>query len=80
MESFNSVGVKISKNGRNEAELNDRSESSVKLYHSVNNPFVRKDITKKAKLIEYKTNFRPISLVCHISLFIKSIAEGLVFI
>lgn len=60
-EIFSYLGVKIHRNGRNEAELTGRVESALKLYHSLSNTFIgKKEVTTKTKLSVYNTVFKPI--------------------
>lgn len=60
-ETFNYLGVRIHKNGRHEAEVNERLEKTMKLYHSINKAFIRKkEISMKAKISVYKAVYRPI--------------------
>lgn len=60
-ETYNYLGVKVHKGGKNEAELTGRVESALRLYHSLNNTFIRKkEISTKTKMTVYSTVFKPI--------------------
>lgn len=55
------LGVKIQSDGKNEAEINERLESTMKLYHALNSKFIRRrEISTGTKLTVYNTIFRPI--------------------
>lgn len=61
VEQFTYLGVSIDKRGNQEGELNDRIEKTSKLYHAMNNNFIRKrEIAEKTKMMVYKTVIRPV--------------------
>lgn len=63
VDTFKYLGVKIQKTGTMEAELNDRLEAATKLYYSLNNAFIRKkEVSRKTKIIVYKTIFKSVLL------------------
>lgn len=55
------LGAKIQGNGKNSAEINERLENTMKLYHAMNTGFIRKkEISVKTKMSVFNTVFRPI--------------------
>lgn len=61
VDSFKYLGVTIQKDGKNEAEINNRIESAIKVYYALGNTFVRKkEVSKKTKLTVYNTIYKPI--------------------
>ena len=61
VETFTYLGVKIHSNGEMEAEINARIENTMKLYHAMNNTFIRrKEISPKTKMTVYNTIYKPI--------------------
>ena len=58
---FKYLGVKIHRDGKMEADLNDRLESTTKVYYAMSNSFIRKkEISRRTKVTVFKTIFRPI--------------------
>ena len=61
VDSFRYLGVMIHSSGKNEVEITDRVESTIKLYHSLNTAFIgKKEISVKTKMSVYKTVYRPV--------------------
>src|SRR3978361_1128078 len=60
-DSYRYLGVRIHRSGKNEAELNDRIENAVKVYHALNRTLIwKKEVSTGTKMTVYKTIFRPI--------------------
>lgn len=60
-DSYRYLGVMLHESGRNEAELNNRVESAMKIYYALNKKFIRKkEITARTKMSVYNTVFKPI--------------------
>ena len=60
-ETYKYLGVIAHSSGRNEAELNDRIETAMKVYHALNRPFIRKrEVSTSTKMVVYNTVFKPI--------------------
>lgn len=60
VETFKYLGVKVHKDGRNDAEINGRIESALKMYYALGKTFIRKkEVSKKTKMTVYKTIFIP---------------------
>ena len=60
-DSYRYLGVRIHRSGKNEAELNDRIENAMKVYHALNRTLIRKkEVSTGTKMTVYKTIFRPI--------------------
>lgn len=61
IEVFKYLGVSIHKDGREEAEINNRIENTTKLFYALNNTFIRrKEISQKTKMAVYNTIYKPI--------------------
>ena len=58
MKSFKYLGVQFQNNEKQEAEINERISTAMKIYYTLNGNFLRmKAITKKTKVNVYKTIF-----------------------
>lgn len=61
VEIFKYLGISIHQEGKEEAEINNRIESGIKLYYAMNKAFITKrEISKKAKITVFNTIFKPI--------------------
>lgn len=50
-EIFKYLGIIIQQEAKQEGEINSRIESGIKLYYTLNNPFIKKkEISKKTKI------------------------------
>lgn len=59
--TFKYLGVNIAESGRQDKEINDRIEKTMKLYHIMNKTFIGKqEISKETKINVFKSIFRPI--------------------
>lgn len=59
--SFKYLGVTIQKDGKNDAEINNRVENASKLYYAINTALIwKKEISRKTKLTVYKTIAKPV--------------------
>ncbi|XP_044766741.1 uncharacterized protein LOC123322785 [Coccinella septempunctata] len=59
--SFKYSEVQIEENGKQDLEINSRLESTLKIYHAMNENFLsRKEISRSTKMNVYKAIYRPI--------------------
>lgn len=61
VETVKYLGVEIQENGKQEIEINNRVEKTLKLFFAMQNVFInKKEISKKTKINIFKTIYRPI--------------------
>lgn len=61
VERFKYLGVVIDNTGKQDAEINERIEKSIKLYYAMNSKFLhKKEISRQTKMNVYKAVCRPI--------------------
>jgi Reverse transcriptase (RNA-dependent DNA polymerase) len=61
VDQFKYLGVVLERDGNQTIDINERISRTVKLYHGMNQRFIRKkEISTKTKMIVYKTIYRPI--------------------
>ena len=61
VKHYKYLGVEMQEGGRQDMEINDRMEKTLKLYHLMNKNFVSKrEVSKKTKINVYKAMYRPI--------------------
>lgn len=61
VQQFEYLGTIINNAGTEDAEINQRIEKAMRIFHSMNKKFIsRKEITKETKMKIFKTIYRPI--------------------
>lgn len=61
VKSFKYLGTMIDRTGRQDAEINERIEKTIRLYYAMNQKFIKKkEITKQTKIKIYNTIYRPV--------------------
>lgn len=61
VEEFKYLGVKLEGTGKQEAEINERIDKTIKLYYAMNQKFInKKEITKQTKIKVFNTIYRPV--------------------
>lgn len=61
VEEFKYLGVTLEGTGKQEAEINERIDKTIKLYYAMNQKFInKKEITKQTKIKVFNTIYRPV--------------------
>lgn len=61
VEEFKYLGVTLEETGKQEAEINERIDKTIKLYYAMNQKFInKKEITKQTKIKVFNTIYRPV--------------------